>query len=81
MHLIRLPSSIALPPSFRIDDAPLLPPSFLSVTRTPEETSVITSLPWKDEELPTGQHTVEGPFKLLRIRGPLELNMLSKRSY
>lgn len=78
VHLFRLPQGCAVPQPFRVDDAPLISPSFHSVTRTPEETSIFSTLPWNDTSLPPGA-VVEGPFQLLRVRGPLDLSMLSKK--
>lgn len=77
VHLIRLPADQSLIRPFHLDQTTGQEDGFHSVTRTPEEISILTSRSFSPNDLTTAGATVEGPYKLLRLRGPLPLGMLS----
>lgn len=71
---VELPRFLALNISKPSADVPR--PAFLSVTRTLEETSIVTSPFLSSEQLaasgfPTA--LVEGPYRCIRVKGPLAL--------
>ena len=74
LYLYKFAEHRAVPHSLRIDAADNTRlPVFHSVTRTPEELSIFTSLRLeKDEALVVDS---EGPYACLRIRGPLDLTL------
>lgn len=79
-HILRLPRSLPVPPPLlALLSTPPTPTSFLSLTLTPTETSLIlpsAAFHALDLTSPASPETAsEGPWAILRVRGPMELHL------
>lgn len=83
--ILRLPPSALLPPSFlKVLASPLDPSLILSLTRTPYETSLILPESLDDGQIELelalvaeaeGSYKSEGPWALLVVKGPMDLEL------